>query len=72
MPSSRNRDLSFTILHQLPPAARDTYQKAYQKARVMYGARGAKPDLDEIAHGVALASLEASYHRTERGRWVAD
>jgi len=72
MPSASKRDLSFPIFKQLPPSAREAYEKAYTNAWRVYGAKQPQPNLEEIAHHVALASLEASYHKTERGRWVAD
>lgn len=72
MPSASTRDPASPIFKQLPPSAREAYENAFNKARLIYGAEQNPPNLDEIAHGVALASLEANYHRTERGRWVAD
>lgn len=59
-------------LPPLPSAAREAYQKAYETAWLVYSARGRQPNLEEVVHDVALASLEANYHKTTRGRWVAD
>lgn len=72
MASSEQKDSPVTALPQLPPAAQEAYQKAYNKAWRVYSARGRQPNLEELVHSVALASLEAGYHKTERGRWVAD
>lgn len=72
MPSSYKKNRPSPKLSQLPPDAQEAYQKAYKNAWLVYSARGRHANLEEIAHGVALASLEASYHKTEQGRWVAD
>lgn len=71
----RNVDLPDNVLKRLPQPARDVYREAFYSACENY--RGsAKPgggrSLKDVAHGVALASLEGSFHKTSRGRWVPD
>lgn len=70
MSSSCKKELP--VPRNLPTGAREAYQQAYRSACEVYGAGERLPNLDEIAHNVALASLEASYHKTAQGRWVAD
>ncbi|MGQ9424593.1 ChaB family protein [Gilvimarinus sp. F26214L] len=75
MPSVRMAELPENVLRTLPVPARETYQKAYDAAWQVYAKadnRDRKISLEEAAHRVALASLEADFHRSEHGQWVPD
>lgn len=62
------------IMNKLPESARDIYSNAFNNAWNHYRRAQDCQNLsrEEIAHLVAWASLEQSFHKSSRGYWVPD
>ena len=74
MPEEKSRqDLPEDVQEKLPPHAQEIYMRAHNSALEQYrdpGKRRGNASLEEVAHKVAWAAVEAEYEKNEQGEWV--